>query len=297
MPLLGVLLLLVVGAAIARKSEVNWRAQVLAWKVTGTLADMPWLEVFAAVAPHTLSSKLHLAEQSVSEKARGEEPCPVLWGTRDGLFWGRHGDGSALEVASRYRALDHIYLRGFMAVRNGDVVIDGGSHLGTFTRFALDRGARLVVAFEPDRTSNACFERTFRDESSRDRVVLVKAALWERPGVLSFISGSSSLLGAVNPVPMPVWKCARATDVPATTIDETVQRLKLDRVDFIKLNIEGAERNALLGARETVARYHPRLVVNTEHRSDDPSVIRRLATEAFPGYHVLRRGSKQEYFY
>jgi FkbM family methyltransferase len=49
-------------------------------------------------------------------------------------------------------------------VESGDVVIDVGGHLGTFTRFALDHGARQVVGLEPEPRNVACFRRTFDRE-------------------------------------------------------------------------------------------------------------------------------------
>ena len=49
--------------------------------------------------------------------------------------------------------------------------------------------------------------------------------------------------------------------------------LALTSVDFIKLDIEGAEKNAIAGARQTMARFHPRLAIATEHLDDDPVAI------------------------
>ena len=63
-------------------------------------------------------------------------------------------------------------------MREGDVVIDVGADLGTFTRIALQRGARLVIAVEPDPVNAACFLRAFAKEIADGRVRLVEAAAW-----------------------------------------------------------------------------------------------------------------------
>ena len=68
------------------------------------------------------------------------------------------------------------------------------------------------------------------------------------------------------------------------------------RVDFIKMDIEGAELNALRGAEKSIRRYHPSLAVCAYHRTDDlitlPQYINSLG-----GYHLYLRkhGLTHEY--
>src|SRR5436305_11094162 len=48
-----------------------------------------------------------------------------------------------------FEELCAIYEQGEVGIREGDIVLDLGAHIGTFTRFALNRGAAKVIAFEP----------------------------------------------------------------------------------------------------------------------------------------------------
>ena len=70
------------------------------------------------------------------------------------------------------------------------------------------------------------------------------------------------------------------------SIDDYVKQQGLDRVDFIKMDIEGSEIDALEGAAATVQRWHPRLAISAYHGWDDlielPCLIRDLA----PGYQL-----------
>jgi hypothetical protein len=61
--------------------------------------------------------------------------------------------------------------------------------------------------------------------------------------------------------------------VPLTTIDKLVAELKLPRVDFIKMDIEGAELNALAGGAATIKQFKPRMSIATEHKIDDEVTI------------------------
>lgn len=53
------------------------------------------------------------------------------------------------------------------------------------------------------------------------------------------------------------------------TLDDYVTRLQLPRVDFIKMDIEGAESLALAGARHTIAHFQPRLAICLYHQWND----------------------------
>ena len=72
--------------------------------------------------------------------------------------------------------------------------------------------------------------------------------------------------------------------IPVTTIDQIREDLKLQRVDFIKVDVEGAAERALRGSSKTLAKFGPRLAVSTEEETDDPIGISRLVNTSRPGY-------------
>ncbi len=71
--------------------------------------------------------------------------------------------------------------------------------------------------------------------------------------------------------------------LPVTTIDQIVSELGLPSVEFIKMDIEGAEKNALRGAKTTLAKYGPALAISSEHLPDDVERIPALVNELVPG--------------
>ena len=63
-----------------------------------------------------------------------------------------------------------------------------------------------------------------------------------------------------------------------------MKRLGLSRVDYIKIDIEGAEREALSGAAETLARYRPTLMIESDQRPDDMDVLPRVVKTGYASY-------------
>jgi FkbM family methyltransferase len=231
-----VLFLLGIAAATASTPGFPWRTHLVSLKFQGLLPQTRWSDLLVRSIPQEgLEQGWSDSVTYVGPIVWDKEPCQVLWRTSMGDFWGRDSDQPTLSIVVNEQHKRKVYERGPVAIRAGDVVFDGGSHLGAFTRFALQHGAGLVVAFEPEPTNIACYKRTFEREIAAGRVILVEAALWEKPGTLDFTTGVHSAAGQVH----PATGNPSAQIVPATTIDETVARLKLDRLDFIKLDSEG----------------------------------------------------------
>jgi hypothetical protein len=75
--------------------------------------------------------------------------------------------------------------------------------------------------------------------------------------------------------------------VSITTIDKFVEENKLERVDFIKSDIEGAERDMLRGASNVLKTFAPKLAICTYHLPDDPDVLEKIIKDANPAYTVV----------
>lgn len=146
----------------------------------------------------------------------------------------------------------------------GNVVIDAGGGMGDTALYFADRvGARgrvVCVEFEP---ANLAQLRLNLEANPRlaERVEVVERPLWNRAGEeLRFDSalGRTSVMGAEG-----------GQSVLTTTIDELVSSGTVNRVDFVKLDVEGAELRALQGARETIERCRPKLAVSVYHHLED----------------------------
>ena len=161
-------------------------------------------------------------------------------------------------------------------VQPGDVVIDCGAHFGNSTLAALSMGAKLVVTFEPDPTNVECVRRNLAPHIESGKVIVYDAGVWDREDKLFFSRHTHSAAGHVD----------EHGDIPVrlTTIDKVVADLGLTQVDFIKMDIEGAEPKALEGAGATIRRFKPRLAVGAYHNDDDHKVIPQIVQQLRPDY-------------
>ncbi len=275
---------LVVVALIGLTTQ--WRFRAVTMKLGGQLTELSWGQIFSFFGDYLDPGGARDTGFVTLGREEGTAPCSFYWVTPVGSVWGRSGQEPTLEYLMREQLVDKIYDHDKAGVRPGDVVIDVGGHLGTFTRFAFSKGAERVIVIEPEVQNLACLKRTFPDEIRRGAVTLVEAAAWREAGVLRF-SGEDGT-GQVDD--------QGEVSVRAVTIDETVAALGLERVDFIKMDIEGAEPDALIGARETLSRHGPRMVLSTYHEPEHPREIRELVLAARPRYRLDETG-KFSYFY
>jgi FkbM family methyltransferase len=126
-----------------------------------------------------------------------------------------------------------------------------------------------------------CLRRNFQPEIAAGCVVIVPKGVWNAEAEMDFTvssenSGMSSLV-----MPDPQGKKIR---VPLTRIDTAAAELSLAQVNFIKMDIEGAERQALAGAAGVLRRFKPVLAVEAYHLVDDAEVLPRVVLQANPGY-------------
>jgi FkbM family methyltransferase len=205
-----------------------------------------------------------------------------LFETPRGRWWIPAGDDYVLpfNLAEQQR---RIYGTGERDVHPGDVALDCGANIGVWTRVALDQGARLVVAIEPAPENLECYRRNFQAEIAAGKVIVVPKGVWDREDVL-LLKRDPHNTAADSFVLLKDG--SQGIQAPLTRIDTIVSELKLDRVDYIKMDIEGAEQKALEGARETLGRFHPRLSIAAYHVPSDPVRIPEIVRQAWAGYRM-----------
>lgn len=244
--------------------SIRYRRNLTAEKLKGHLACLSWAEFLVLLGKPT---ETWPQDKFASPKATGD-PEQVEFETPMGSFHAPLTEqtelgGTILEV------LSGVYEWSSVKIKRNDIVLDLGANLGVFTRWAFLRGASRVISFEANPKHVPHLKRTFQQELEEGRLKIIESPVWADKGPVHF--GGASLTGRVQET---------GTLMEAVTIDEIVKELRLPRVDFIKADIEGAERHALRGAVATLKEHRPRLAFCIYHYPDDPAVIQSLVRSA-----------------
>lgn len=168
----------------------------------------------------------------------------------------------------------------------GDIVFDVGSWIGDFAAYASTQCA-VVYAFEPLSEMFACLEQTALLNSN---IIPVQQGLGAEECMVN-MSNKEYTLGNAIIQEGDVSKI-RKQQVSITTIDDFVRKNKIERVDFIKADIEGYERYMLEGAQEVLRKFKPKLALCTYHLPDDPEILAALIKKANPEYYIVQKNKK-----
>ena len=160
-------------------------------------------------------------------------------------------------------------------VQPGDIVIDGGSYDGRTAKEFLDAGAKAVYSFELDEDNYPAVEKAAKMWG----FVPENMGLWDTETSYNYYhSNTGSRVDAGGNA------VAKLID-----IDRYVAQKNIERVDFIKMDIEGSEAKALLGARETIRRFKPRLAICTYHKWQDMWELPLIVKQLEPSYKIYWR--------
>jgi FkbM family methyltransferase len=256
-------------------------ARVLALFLSGRTVQCTFSESLRSAdqTARQVAKTKHFRDTSRPVKANTEQL--QLWQTERGPFWVIAED----DMLSFHRELAEqetgIYAGKLHAVWPGDVVLDCGARYGGFSRSALKAGARLVVAIEPNPLSLECLRRNLSDEIRAGRVVLYPKGVWDKDDLLPLMIDPEN---SANDSVVKKHGDGGEILVPLTTIDKLVAELNLERVDFIKMDIEGAETRAVSGAAMTIEKFRPTMAICVYHQPEDAVQIPRLVRRIRPDY-------------
>lgn len=174
-----------------------------------------------------------------------------------------------------------------VSVDKDDVVIDCGANIGLFSAIASDKGAR-VYSFEPNEDVIETY--LYKTKGYRGNINIVPLALSNECGEMYFDKNTTTNSSGTG----HLVSDAKESDVvvKTTTLDKFVENQGLNRVDFIKADIEGAERDMLKGATNVLREFAPKLSICTYHLPDDKEVLEDIVKSANPNYVIEHRYKK-----
>lgn len=162
----------------------------------------------------------------------------------------------------------------------GDVCIDAGACYGdTALFFAAIAGKNgHVYTCEPLPSYQKIIEKNIHENGYEKSITLVPYAISDTTANLkSKISNDNGGSPGFTII-------GKEHSLPTVSIDDLVDMKKIKKVDFIKMDIEGAELKALNGAKKTLQKHRPKLAISLYHKNSDFIEIPQWINENLPGY-------------
>lgn len=168
------------------------------------------------------------------------------------------------------------FLKGVCEPKAGDTVIDAGSYCGeTAIWFAgLVGESGTVYSFEPSKANLYRFKKNVRTNWLDNIIHIIEKGIWDKDKKAGLLGQS---YGAMC--------CEEAGDleIDVTALDTFIEENKVNKVDIIKMDVEGAELKALKGAADTIRKFKPILAICVYHKPEDlmeiPAFIKALVPE------------------
>ena len=172
--------------------------------------------------------------------------------------------------------------------QNIETVLDGGAYNGDTAREFLCEFSHLkkILAVEPDpktfkRLLKFVEKYNIENPDNSTKILPLNMALSCEDGEL-FLNASGNRNTSLNGASYE----HKSVPVPIAKIDTL---LSGKGIDFIKLDVEGEEQNALFGAERTIDAYHPALLISLYHASEDIFSLVLYMRERFPLYRLFLR--------
>jgi FkbM family methyltransferase len=212
------------------------------------------------------------------EKRDTVKEIPVLGSLDLFNFNGIRLHAHALNILNTFLLEQYRCPRGGVGVRQGDVVIDAGGCWGD-TALYFAQNASRVFCFECMPSNIRTLQKNLRLNPAIDaKITVVQRALWSR-------SQEQFTFEDSGPASRAAAGGAGVT-VQTQTLDDFVSANSIEHVDFIKMDIEGAEPEALIGSEMTIRKHRPQLAISIYHDLRHFASIPRWIADLNLGYRL-----------
>lgn len=173
------------------------------------------------------------------------------------------------------------FLDDFYKLTDKEIYVDLGAYNGdTILKFINTVGGggkyKKIIAFEADKENYKLLKTNIK-KNNLNNIDIYNLASWNKKTNISFDNDSS------------------ASSHIAENLDNKVQAEALDNlfldipITFIKMDIEGAEKESLFGTKKIIQKYKPKLAICVYHKWEDIYKIPRIIKSFVPEYKIYLR--------
>jgi FkbM family methyltransferase len=172
-----------------------------------------------------------------------------------------------------------------VTVKENDTVIDAGAWIGDFSAYAASKRAQ-VYSFEPVSRNYVRLKETANLNDGK--ILPIQKGLGKEESEVAIYINASDSAGSS----MFLKRSKVSEKMKITTLDNFVMKNKIEKIDFIKADIEGGERDLLRGAVKVLKECAPKLAICTYHSPEDPELLEKIIKEANPKYTIVHTAQK-----
>lgn len=161
--------------------------------------------------------------------------------------------------------------------KSDEIVIDIGAHVGTYT-IRLAKRAKYVVAIEPHSSIFQVLRHNIK-LNKLDNVLALNVGVGMQDSIMylcpSYDCGGRTQYGLTK-----LTTTEGRWPVKVYSLDSLTEKLRLQRIDWIKIDAEGMEFDILQGARNTLKKYEPKMIIEI-HGDDRPHILKFLSDNRY----------------
>ncbi|MEI6528165.1 MAG: FkbM family methyltransferase [bacterium] len=171
-------------------------------------------------------------------------------------------------------------------MKKGDYVIDAGANIGMFSIIASDKVGEdgKIFAFEPLPEVSAVLRENI-DANGCNNIYIEEKILGNVNKKVDFYYNLEENYNASSTINK--GGSDKVVKLQQITLDQYIKDNNITRLDFIKADIEGAERDLISGAEEVIKKFKPKISIRTYHLPDDPEVLFGMIKKYVPEYNIV----------
>jgi FkbM family methyltransferase len=190
--------------------------------------------------------------------------------------------------------VEQVYEKYYMP-KEGDVVLDVGANMGIFTVKVAKamKQTGFVIAIEPDVRNIDCLKKNI-EANKLSNVAILPMGVWSSKDTLklNLFSGGTGVSSFYNGHYANLGDKLSYQEVKVDTLDNIVKGLELSHVDFVKMDIEGAEIEAVEGISELSKYNGLKMAIAAYHIVDGKVTCKRVMEKLKSlGFEVVREGA------
>lgn len=179
----------------------------------------------------------------------------------------------------------------YLKPKYGDVFIDVGAHIGKYSLQVAEKVGKegLVIAIEP---MPECYEALEENIllNKFNNIIPLNCAAWDKDSTLKLFIGDST---GTNSIKFNMG--LGHLDVKARALDNLLEEMKVERVEWIKIDVEGSEYEVLRGLVKTLEEHSPKLIVEIKEPNKEKvlNMMKKLKYIIYP----IDEPSKEYYYF